>query len=60
MTVIPTTLDGKEKWNMHHTNPITSVDALTNAFDQFQDSVRNNPWSAAPHQYNLRSKINLL
>ena len=59
-TVMLTTPDGKEKEsNIHHIKPITPAAAFTNAFDQFQDSIEKNPCSAAPHQYNLTSKIKL-
>ena len=53
-TVMLTTPNGKEKCNIHHIKPITPVDVSTNAFDQFQDSIKKNPCNTA-HLYNLRS-----
>ena len=59
-TVMLTTSDGKEKkCNIHHIKPITPIDASTNAFDQFQDSMNKTPCITAQHQYNLRSKVKL-
>ena len=59
-TVMLTTPDGKEKkCNIHHIKPITPVDVFTNAFNQFQYSVKKNPCDTAQHQYNLRSKVKL-
>ena len=57
-TVMLTTADWKEKkCNIHHVKPIMPVDAATNAFDQFQDSIKKNPYDTAQNQYNLRSKV---
>ena len=56
-TVMFTTPDGKEKkCNIHHIKPTTPAVAFTNTFDQFQESIKKNPCSAAPHQYNLGLK----
>ena len=57
-TVLLTT-PNRKKCNIHYIKPITPAAAFTNALDQFQDSIRNNPCSTVPHQYNLRSKIKL-
>ena len=59
-TVMLTTPYGKEKCNIHHIKAKTPVDASTNAFDQFQDSIRKNTCNSAQCQYNLRSKVKLL
>ena len=49
-TVMLTTPDGKEKkCNAHHIKPITPIEASTNAFDQFQDSIKKNPYDAVQH-----------
>ena len=56
-----TTPDGKEKsCIIHHIKPVTPAAAITNAFDQFQGSIKKNPCNAAPHLYNLRSKVKLM
>ena len=59
-TVMLTTPDGKEKCNIHHIKSVTPADVFTYAFDQFQDSIKKNPCNAAPHQYNLWSKVKLM
>ena len=44
------TPDGKEKkCNIHYIKQRTPVDVFTNAFDQFQDSIRKNPCDTAQH-----------
>ena len=59
-TVMLTTPDGKEKkCNIHHIKPITPVDDSTYAFDQFQESIKKNPYDTTQHHYNLRSKVKL-
>ena len=35
------------------------VDVFTNAFNQFQDSIKKNACDAA-HQYNLRSNVKII
>ena len=62
-TVVLTTPDAKEKrCNIHHFKPMTPLEASTNAFSQFQDSIRKSSASKQPasHPYNLHSKSNLL
>ena len=59
-TVMFTTPDGKERnCNIHYIKPMTPVEASTNAFNQFQDSIKKTPCNTSCHQYNLRSKIKL-
>ena len=58
MLIIP---DGKEKkCNIHHIEPVIPAAIFTNAFDQFQDSIKKNPFDTAQHQYNLWSKVKLM
>ena len=55
-----TTPDGKDKkCNIHHIKPMTPVDASTNAFSQFQDSIKKIPCNTTQHGYSLRSKVKL-
>ena len=59
-TVMLITPDGKEKKrNIHHIKPVTPAAIFINAFDQFQDSIKKNPFDAAQNQYNLWSKLKL-
>ena len=56
-TVVLNTPDGKErKCNIHHIKLMTPVDASTNAFNQFQNSIKKTPFNATHHQYNLDLK----
>ena len=60
-TVMLTTPDGKEKkCSIHHIKPITPVDTSINAFNQFQDRIKNTQCDTAQHQYNLTSTIKLM
>ena len=53
-TVMLTTPDGKErKCNIHYIKLMTPVDTSTNAFNQFQDSIKKYPCNTACHEYNL-------
>ena len=58
-TLAPTTPDGKEKrCNIHHVKPITALQGLASAFQQFQDSIWKDPGSTPPnHSHNLHSKV---
>ena len=57
-SVMPTTPDGKEKkCKIHHIKSKTPVDTSTNAFNQFQDSIKKTPCDITQHWYNLRSKV---
>ena len=54
------TPDEKEEVQHSSYQPITPVDAFTNAFGQIQDSIKKNPCDTAQHQYDLRSKLKVM
>ena len=61
-TVLLTTLDGKEKGNIHHIKPMTAVESSASMFNQFHGSIQSTPKKKllTNHQYNLHLKANQL
>ena len=57
-TVLPTTLDGKEKrCSIHYIKPVTALEVSASAFQPFQDGIQKDQSSAQTgHSYNLCSK----
>ena len=58
--VMLTNPDGKvRKCNINYIKLMTPVDASTNAFNQFQDSIKKTPCDTACHQLQLKIKNNI-